>query len=76
MKEQSSIKGDKQLLGIWSDVVEQLSDESRGWQGWAKWVKGGSKVQTFIIYKSFKISKSWDVMYNMATLVNNTVLYI
>ena len=34
--------------------------------------EGGQEVQTF----SYKINKSWDIMYIMETLVNNTVLYI
>ena len=34
--------------------------------------KGGQKVQT----SSYKINKSWDVMYSMMNTVNNTVTYI
>ena len=33
---------------------------------------GGQKVQT----SSYKINKSWDVMYSVVTIVNNTVLHI
>ena len=32
--------------------------------------EGGSKVQT----SSYKINKSWDVMYSLVTVVNNTAL--
>ena len=34
--------------------------------------EGGQEVQT----SSYKINNSWDVMYNMVTTVNNTVLHI
>lgn len=50
----------------------KVGGDEGGQNGWG----GVSKVQTFIRYKSFKINKSWVVMYNMATIVNNTVLYI
>ena len=35
-----------------------------------KWVKGVKR------YKHAVINKSWDVMYSMMTIVNNTVLHI
>ena len=41
-------------------------DEGQGKNGWSQ------NVQT----SSYKINKSWDVMYSMATRVNNTVLHI
>ena len=34
--------------------------------------EGSQKVQT----SSYKVNKSWDVIYSMVTIVNNTVLYI
>ena len=34
--------------------------------------EGSEKVQTF----SYKINKSWNDMYIMATVISNTVLYI
>ena len=40
--------------------------------GVGKMGEGSQKVQT----SSYKVNKSWDVIYSMVTIVNNTVLYI
>ena len=40
----------------------------RGWEV-GEMGEGGQKVQT----SSYKINKSWDVTYSMATIGNNTV---
>ena len=34
--------------------------------------EGGQRIQT----SSYKTNTFWDVMYSMATMVNNTVLYL
>ena len=39
--------------------------------GEGKLGEGGQKVQT----SSYKISKSWDVIYSMLTTANNALLY-
>ena len=39
--------------------------------GEGKLGEGGQKVQT----SSYKISKSWDVIYSMVTTANNAILY-
>ena len=41
-------------------------------QGVDEMCKGNQKVQT----SSYKINKSWGLMYSMGTVVNNTVLHI
>lgn len=59
----------KNLLGL-TDIEKRLIARGRGW-GWTKQVKGAERNKLPVTQLV-----SWDVMYKMVTVVNNTVLRI
>lgn len=54
------------------DIENRLAVASGRGCGMDETVQGGQKVQTY----SYKIRKSWDVLYSMMTTLNNTLLHM